>query len=145
MIKNVIGLPVSTNTIERIALEVCNDLEAAEQAGWHDVLTGESNHDHPITPNRLTQDFATKIINEVWLTNITYIPTKDGFTYLVAFVDLNSRKVIGCETRRTIDSQLVVTALRDAVTFRSPSPGAIVHSARGSQGVLSVSNCKSIS
>lgn len=97
------------------------------------ISTTDSNHDHPIAPNRLNQDFATEKLNEVWLTDITYIPTKEGFTYLAAFVDLHSRKIIGWKTSRTIDSQLVVTALRDAVTFRNPSPGVIVHSDRGSQ------------
>jgi len=97
------------------------------------ISTTDSNHDHPIAPNRLNQDFATKMINEVWLTDITYIPTKEGFTYLAAFVDLHSRKIIGWKTSRTIDSQLVIAAFRDAVTFRSPGPGVIVHSDRGSQ------------
>ncbi|EMI18736.1 Integrase, catalytic core domain protein [Rhodopirellula maiorica SM1] len=81
----------------------------------------------------MKQNFHTKTINEVWLTDITYIPTKEGFTYLAAVADLHSRKIIGWKTSRTIDSQLVVAALRDAITFRKPSPGVIVHSDRGSQ------------
>ena len=97
------------------------------------ISTTDSNHDHPIAPNRLKQDFSTNAINEVWLTDITYIPTKEGFTYLAAFVDLHSRKIIGWKTSRRIDSQLVIAAFQEAVTFRRPNPGVIVHSDRGSQ------------
>ncbi|QDS95086.1 Integrase core domain protein [Roseimaritima multifibrata] len=97
------------------------------------ISTTDSNHNYPIAPNLLNQDFATKAINEVWLTDITYIPTKEGFTYLAAIVDLYSRKIIGWKTSRKIDSQLVVAALGDAITFRSPRPGVIVHSDRGAQ------------
>ena len=97
------------------------------------ISTTDSNHDQPIAPNHLKQDFSTNAINEVWLTDITYIPTKEGFTYLAAFVDLHSRKIIGWKTSRTIDSQLVIAAFQDAVTFRKPDPGVIVHSDRGSQ------------
>jgi len=97
------------------------------------ISTTDSNHDHPIAPNLLNRNFTTKTINEIWLTDITYIPTKEGFTYLAAFVDLHSRKIIGWKTSRTIDSQLVVAAFKEAVTFRGPRPGVIVHSDRGSQ------------
>lgn len=97
------------------------------------ISTTDSNHDHPIAPNLLNQNFSTKGINEVWLTDITYIPTKEGFTYLVAIVDLHSRKIIAWQTSRRIDSLLVIEALEQAVTLRGPVPGVIVHSDRGSQ------------
>ncbi|WP_261343497.1 IS3 family transposase [Rubripirellula reticaptiva] len=59
------------------------------------ISTTDSNHDQPIAPNLLNQNFSTETIDQVWLTDITYIPTKEGFTYLCAFVDLHSRKIIG--------------------------------------------------
>ncbi|WP_419581136.1 IS3 family transposase [Stieleria magnilauensis] len=105
-------------------------------AGKHkipDRPTPDSNHDQPIAPNRLNQDFSTEDINQVWLTDITYIPTKEGFTYLCAFVDLHSRKIIGWKTSRKIDSELVIESLDQAIVFRSPSAGLIVHSDRGSR------------
>jgi len=97
------------------------------------ISTTDSNHDQPIAPNRLNQDFSTEDINQVWLTDITYIPTKEGFTYLCAFVDLHSRKIIGWKTSRNIDSELVIQSLDQAIGFRSPRAGLIVHSDRGSQ------------
>lgn len=97
------------------------------------ISTTDSNHDQPIAPNRLNQDFSTEDINQVWLTDITYIPTKEGFTYLCAFVDLHSRKIIGWKTSRNIDSELVIQSLDQAIAFRSPRAGLIVHSDRGSQ------------
>lgn len=97
------------------------------------ISTTDSNHDDPIAPNRLNQNFATKTINQVWLTDITYIPTKEGFTYLCAIVDLHSRKIIGWKTSRSIDSQLVIESFSQAVALRAPSPGLIIHSDRGCQ------------
>lgn len=106
---------------------------AANRRAKFRISTTDSNHDHPIAPNLLNQNFRTRAINQVWLTDITYIPTKEGFTYLVAIVDLHSRKIIAWHTSRTIDSLLVIDALHQAVTLRSPAPGVIVHSDRGSQ------------
>ncbi len=97
------------------------------------ISTTDSNHDQPIAPNLLGQNFTTEAINRVWLTDITYIPTHEGFTYLCAFVDLHSRKIIGWKTSRNIDSELVIGAFDQAFTFRDPSAGLIVHSDRGSQ------------
>src|SRR6056297_2007659 len=97
------------------------------------ISTTDSNHDHPIAENLLKQDFQTTAINQVWLTDITYIPTEEGFTYLAAVVDLHSRKIVGWNTSRTIDSQMVIAAVDQAIALRSPVPGMIVHSDRGSQ------------
>ena len=97
------------------------------------ISTTDSNHAMPVAPNLLGQNFATETINRVWLTDITYIPTHEGFIYLCAFVDMHSRKIIGWKTSRNIDSELVVGALDQALTFRNPTAGLIVHSDRGSQ------------
>jgi putative transposase len=97
------------------------------------ISTTDSNHDHPIAPNLLNQNFSADSINQIWLTDITYIPTKEGFSYLCVFIDLNSRKVVGWKTSRNIDSELVVASLSQALALRSPRPGLIVHSDRGSQ------------
>lgn len=124
------GVSCGLNTVAKYMSEAGI---AANRRTKFRISTTDSNHDQPIALNLLNQDFTTKTINEVWLTDITYIPTKEGFTYLAAFVDLHSRKIIGWKTSRTIDSQLVVAAFQEAVTFRGPSPGVIVHSDRGSQ------------
>ena len=97
------------------------------------IATTDSNHNEPIAPNLLNQDFTTKTINQVWLTDITYIPTKEGFTYLCAIVDLHSRKIIGWKTSRNIDSELAIKSLDQAIALRGPQPGLVVHSDRGCQ------------
>jgi len=97
------------------------------------IFTTDSNHSEPVAPNRLNQVFETKQLNQVWLTDMTYIATKEGFTYLCAFVDLHSRKNIGWATSRHIDSELATKAFDQAIMLHSPDPGLIVHSDRGSQ------------
>ncbi|NND96103.1 MAG: IS3 family transposase [Pirellulaceae bacterium] len=97
------------------------------------ISTTDSNHDQPVAANLLNQDFSTETINQVWLTDITYIATKEGFTYLCAIVDLHSRKIVGWSTSRTIDSELVLAAMNQAIALRDPKAGLIVHSDRGSQ------------
>ena len=102
------------------------------------ISTTDSNHDFPIAPNLLNQDFTAQQLDQIWLTDITYIQTQEGFAYLCAFADLCSRKIVGWETSRHIDSELVIGAFEQAVTLRSPTSGLIVHSDRGSQYASSV-------
>lgn len=97
------------------------------------VSTTDSSHRLPIAPNRLGQRFTCSDVNRVWLTDFTYIPLKDGFTYLCTFQDLYSRRIVGWATSRTIDAQLALTALNQAIALRQPKEGLIVHSDRGSQ------------
>lgn len=97
------------------------------------VSTTDSKHDSPIAPNLLKQQFATQKLNQVWLTDFTYIPTLEGFTYLCTILDLHSRKIIGYKTRRSIDASLAVAALEQAVAIRGSGHHQILHSDRGSQ------------
>jgi putative transposase len=97
------------------------------------IVTTDSNHDLPIAPNHLNQCFAAESINQVWLTDFTYIHTLEGFTYLCAIKDLYSRKIVGWATSKHIDSQLAIAALNQAHALRNPKPNLIVHSDRGSQ------------
>jgi hypothetical protein len=100
---------------------------AANRRDKFRISTTDSNHDHPIAPNLLEQNFETKAINEVWLTDITSIPTRKGFTYLATIVDLHSRKIIAWKTSSKIDSTLVLAVLHQAITLRGPAVGVIVH------------------
>jgi putative transposase len=97
------------------------------------INTTDSNHDLPIAPNLLNQCFTTETINQVWLTDFTYIHTREGFTYLCAIKDMYSRKIVGWATSKHIDSQLAIAALNQAHALRRPQGGLIVHSDRGSQ------------
>lgn len=95
--------------------------------------TTDSKHDRPVAPNLLERTFSVERANQVWLTDLTYIPTREGWLYLCTVEDLYSRRIVGWATSPLIDSRLVVEALQRAIARRQPLPGLIVHSDRGSQ------------
>jgi transposase InsO family protein len=95
--------------------------------------TTDSNHTYPVPQNLLNQNFKTDKPNQVWVTDITFLRTLEGWLYLVVILDLFSRKVVGYSMSETIDKELVKKALRMAFTARGPVPGLIHHSDRGSQ------------
>lgn len=97
------------------------------------VTTTDSDHDQPIAPNLLEQDFTATAPNQRWVTDITYIRTGEGWLFLAAIVDLYSRKIVGWAMQPTMHRSLVLKALAMAVADRQPKPGLIHHSDRGSQ------------
>jgi len=97
------------------------------------VTTTDSNHKLPVAPNRLNQNFKVEKPDKIWLTDITYIKTEQGWLYLAAVLDLYSRKIIGWATSESMHRQLVINALQMAINVRKPSPGLLHHSDRGSQ------------
>ena len=97
------------------------------------VQTTDSKHDLPIAPNRLNQDFQTQKLDQVWLTDFTFIHHKEGLSYLCTFQDLCSRKIVGWALGSNINAALAVQAFDQAVALRQPKEGLIVHSDRGSQ------------
>ncbi len=97
------------------------------------VTTTDSDHDQPIAPNLLEQDFPATAPNQRGVPAITYIPTDEGWLFLAAIMDLHSRRIVGWAMQPTMHRSLVLKALDMAVTDRRPSPGLIHHSDRGSQ------------
>ena len=97
------------------------------------AVTTDSNHDHPIAANLLAQDFTATAPNQKWVTDITYIPTGEGWLYLAAIIDLFSRRVVGWAMASTMETSLVRSALDMALGNRSPGKDFIHHSDRGSQ------------
>jgi putative transposase len=97
------------------------------------VVTTDSDHDLPIAPNLLEQDFTAAAPNQKWVSDITYIPTDEGWLFLAGTVDLYSRKIVGWAMDQRMDRGLVLKALDMAIQDRSPAPGLIHHSDRGSQ------------
>jgi putative transposase len=95
--------------------------------------TTDSKHNLAVAENRLQQDFSASRPNEAWVTDITYLPCLEGWLYLVAILDLFSRKVVGYAMSENIDRHLVLQALDMALLKRGPVPGLIHHSDRGSQ------------
>ncbi len=94
--------------------------------------TTDSKHKLPIAPNLLDREFTARKPNLVWVTDITYIPTAEGWMYLATFIDLFSRKIVGWSLSARITSDLVVDAFRMGI-FRQRKAPLMVHSDRGSQ------------
>jgi len=97
------------------------------------VQTTDSNHDNPIAPNLLEQNFDTDRPNQAWVSDITYIPTDEGWLYLATIMDLFSRAVIGWSMSASLKAISATAALRMAIERRSPPAGLIHHSDRGVQ------------
>jgi putative transposase len=95
--------------------------------------TTDSRHNHPVAPNLLAQRFEATRPDEVWLSDITYIPTAEGWLYLAVILDLFTRQVVGWAMDQEMPQELTLRALAMAVARRHPRPGLIHHSDRGSQ------------
>jgi transposase InsO family protein len=95
--------------------------------------TTNSNHQLPVAPNLLQQNFSAHRPNEKWVSDITYIWTEEGWLYLAVVMDLCSRKVVGWALCERMTKQLVIDALQMAIWNRKPPRGLILHSDRGSQ------------
>jgi transposase InsO family protein len=95
--------------------------------------TTDSRHVLAVAPNLLGQCFVTSTPNRVWLADITYIPTGDGWLYLAAILDLATRKIVGWAMRDHMRTELTLSALMMAVQRQRPGTGLLHHSDRGSQ------------
>jgi putative transposase len=97
------------------------------------VTTTDSNHDHPIAANVLDRNFQVQALDTVWVCDITYIPTAEGWLYLAGVMDLCSRRIVGWSMAEHMRAGLVIDALEMARTRRNPPPGLLHHSDRGVQ------------
>lgn len=95
--------------------------------------TTDSTHNLPIAPNVLNREFSVNKANHVYVSDITYIHTDEGWLYLAVVIDLFSRKVVGFAMDKRIKADLVNSALLMALWQRKPARGLISHSDRGSQ------------
>ena len=133
------GYTGSLNRIQTLmrAMGIC------AKAGKKYKVTTDSDHALPIAPNLLAQDFScdtspastshAKAPDQVWLSDLTYIWTREGWLYLCAVLDLFTRRIVGWAMGERMTRELVLDALRMAHTARKPPPGLIFHSDRGSQ------------
>ncbi|MGH7330065.1 MAG: IS3 family transposase, partial [Polyangiaceae bacterium] len=95
--------------------------------------TTDSKHALPVAANVLDRKFETTEPNRAWVSDITYVWTREGWLYLAVILDLFSRRVVGFAMSARIDTALVLDALRMAVGRRHVLPGLVLHSDRGSQ------------
>lgn len=96
-------------------------------------VTTDSNHDKPIAPNLLDREFTVDTPNTVYVGDITYIPTREGWLFLATVIDLFSRAVVGWAMDSRMQADLVNNAMLMAIWKRKPVQGLIFHSDRGSQ------------
>lgn len=98
------------------------------------VVTTDSNHEYPVVENKLDRNFNALRKGEVWVSDITYIKTGQGWLYLTVVIDLYDRKVIGWSQSKDMTAQNTsVKAWRMAVVNRPPSKKLLFHSDRGIQ------------
>lgn len=122
------GLQANHKKVLRLMRE--SDLLCRVRSWW--VKTTDSRHRFPGYPN-LIKGMAITRLNQVWLSDITYIRIRTGFVYLAAILDAYSRKVIGYAVSRSLDTSLTLEALKRVVAGRQIGPGVIHHSDQGVQ------------
>jgi putative transposase len=123
------GLAVSRKRVARLMREA--GLKAKGKRKYKP--TTDSNHSLPVAPNLLHRDFHAERPDAVWVSDITYIWTRQGWMYLAAILDLYARKVVGWSLAERMTASLVCDALDSAVRLRRPPPDLVFHSDRGSQ------------
>src|SRR5438105_11888049 len=124
------GQDCCVNTVAKLMRD--HDIQAKTARKFR-ITTTDSNHDLPVADNLLDRQFNPSEANEVWVADITYIPTDEGWLYLAAVEDLYSRRIVGWAMAEHMGSGLVVDALEMAVQRRLPGEGLLSHSDRGSQ------------
>ena len=98
------------------------------------VPTTDSEHDEPICPNLLNRAFEPGKINRAWVSDITYVPTREGWLYLTTVMDLGDRRIIGWATSSDMSAQQTsIKAFKMARDNRKPDPKTLFHSDRGIQ------------
>jgi putative transposase len=125
----VLGCPGRRNRIARLMRA---ERLFARQRSKYRVATTDSRHGGPIAPNRL-KGLAVKRPNQAWTTDATSVLTAQGWLYLVAVLDVFTRRVVGWAMHQILDAPLVIAALRMALKQRQPTARLIIHSDRGRQ------------
>lgn len=123
------GYTISLKTVARYMQEM--GLRAIPLNQY--VVTTDSNHDLTIYSNLVRRNFDVAAPNTVWVADITYIWTLQGWLYLASIMDLFSRKIVGWSMGPSMKKELVLTALDRAILTRRPGKGLVHHSDRGSQ------------
>jgi len=122
-------VPCSENRIARLMR--LRGLRAKQSKRFK--TTTKRNKAHPVAPNLLKRDFVADRPNQKWLSDISYIPTQEGWLYLAAILDLYTRGIVGWAMSDRMTSDLTINALEMALHQRQPEAGLIHHSDQGSQ------------
>jgi transposase InsO family protein len=126
------GVKVSRKRVARIMRD--DGLRAFTKRRYR--VTTDSKHREPVAQNVLARRFSVKdavATNRVWVGDITYVGTHEGYLYLAVVLDLRSRRIVGWAMRYTLDSELVIAAFTAAMRDRRPEAGMLFHSDQGKQ------------
>ena len=123
------GVECSENRVARLMRE--NEIAAKTKRKFK--VTTNSGHNLPVVPNLVNQEFTAAAPNQLWLSDITYIWTREGWLYLAAILDVFSRQIVGWSMNKRMTKELVLNALKQALGRRSITSELIFHSDRGSQ------------
>lgn len=123
------GVTCSENRVARLMR--LRGLKAKQKKTFK--TTTRRNRAHQVAPNLLERSFVACRPNEIWLTDITYIPTEQGWLYLAVVLDMYSRRIVGWAMSDRMTSDLTIKAAKMALTARQVAPGLIHHSDQGSQ------------
>lgn len=124
------GLQISQKHVTRLMREVGIQGKMARRKR---LQTTQSDDSHCVAPNLLNQQFKVKEANKVWLTDITYIETKEGYLYTAGVLNLGSRQLVGLAMADHMRTDLVLQALDMAIIQQQPPAGLLHRSDRGSQ------------
>src|SRR5436305_5187349 len=124
-----LGCPGRRNRIARLMRQ---ERLFARQRSKYRATTTDSRHGGPIAPNRL-RGLTVQRLDQIWATDATCVLTAQGWLYLVAVLDLFSRRIVGWAMHQIRDARLVIAALRMALAQRRPVKPLIIHSDRGAQ------------
>lgn len=108
-------------------------IEGVSRRGKRRYRTTIPAKEQPTAPDLVRRSFQSAGPNRLWVADITYVPTWEGYLFLACVIDAWSRKVVGWSMRDDLKAELVVDALGMALTRRRPRPGLVHHSDRGSQ------------
>lgn len=123
------GFRTSRKRVGRLRQELGLRAKAAKKFR----TTTDSRHSQPIAPNRLDRKFEAPSANRKWVTDITYLWTLQGWLYLAIVLDTYSRKIVGWSLSSSLDREVAIDALKQALEVRRPKPGLLHHSDRGTQ------------
>jgi putative transposase len=126
---HVLGCPGRRNRIARLMRQ--ERLFARQRSKYRPAMTN-SRHGGPIAPNRI-RHLRIERANQVWATDATGVLTSEGWLYLVAVLDLFSRRIVGWAMSPILDAAVAMAALQMAIQQRRPPPALILHSDRGMQ------------
>ncbi len=121
---------------------ICGENRVARLMRLHEIVaktkrrfkaTTNSRHHYPVAPNLLLEGYSLGAVNQIWVADITYIWTAEGWLYLAAILDLYSRRIVGWSLKERLTQELVLAAWEQACGRRQPPQGLIHHSDQGGQ------------